>query len=82
MIATFFDSRMKVERHYNRFCIRTSKGQKMSDAILVIVDRLTKSALFLLMKMTDLVDKLAKLFIDDVVRLHEVPISIISNKYS
>jgi len=54
----------------------------MSDAIWVIVDLLTESALFLLMKMTDLVDKLGKLFIDDVVRLHGVPISIISNKDS
>jgi hypothetical protein len=52
----------------------------MSDAIWVIVDRLIESALFLLMKMIDLVDKLAKLFINDVVRLHGVPISIISNK--
>lgn len=41
MIATFFDFRMKVERHYNRFYISTSKGQKMSDAIWIIVDQLT-----------------------------------------
>lgn len=54
----------------------------MSDAIWVIVDRLTESALFLLMKMTNLVDKLAKLFIDDVGKLHGVPISIVSNKDS
>jgi len=44
------------------------------------VDRLTKSALFLHMKMTNSVDKLAKLYVDGVIRLHEVPISIISDR--
>jgi hypothetical protein len=34
-------------------------GKRGNDAIWVIVDRLTKSALFLLVKMTDPVDKLA-----------------------
>jgi hypothetical protein len=43
------------------------------------VDRLTKSALFLPMKMTDSVDKLAKLYVNEVIRLHGVPISIISD---
>lgn len=53
------------------------KGKKDNDAITVIIDRLTKSALFLPMKMTDLVDKLAQLYINEVVRLHGVPISIV-----
>jgi hypothetical protein len=56
------------------------RGKKGNDAIWVVVDRLTKSALFLLIKMTDLVDKLAKLYIDEVIRLHGVPISIISDR--
>jgi len=43
------------------------------------VDRLTKSALFLPMKMTDSVDKLAKLYVNEVIRLHGVPVSIISD---
>jgi hypothetical protein len=37
------------------------RGKGGSDAIWVIVDQLTKSALFLAMKITDLVEKLAKL---------------------
>jgi hypothetical protein len=44
------------------------------------VDRLTKSALFFPMKMTNLVDKLAKLYVDEVIILHGVPISIISDR--
>jgi hypothetical protein len=38
-----------------------------------------KSALFLPMKKTDSVDKLAKLYINEVIRLHGVPVSIISD---
>jgi hypothetical protein len=56
------------------------RGKRGSDAIWVIVDRLTKSALFLAMKMTDSVEKLAKLYVDEVVRLHGVPVSIVSDR--
>lgn len=44
------------------------------------MDRLTKSALFLPMRMTNLVDKLAKLYVNEVVRLHGVPVSIVLGK--
>jgi hypothetical protein len=56
------------------------KGNKGNDVICVVVDRLTKSVLFLPMKMTDLVDKLAKLYVNEVIRLHGVPVSIISDR--
>ena len=56
------------------------RGRKGKDAVWVIVDRLTKSALFLPMKMTDSVDKLARLYVDEVVRLHGVPVSIMSDR--
>jgi hypothetical protein len=56
-----------------------SKGRKGNDAIWIIIDRLTKSALFLPIKMTDLVDKLAKIYINEVVRLHKILISIVSD---
>jgi hypothetical protein len=36
--------------------------------------------LFLPMKMTDSVDKLAKLFVSEVIRLHGVPMLIISDR--
>jgi len=48
------------------------REKRGNDAIWVIVDRLTKSALFLPVKMTDLVDKLAKIYVNEVVRFHGV----------
>jgi len=44
------------------------------------VDRLTKSSLFLPVKMTDPVDKLAKIYVNEVMSLHGVPILIVSNQ--
>ncbi|KAA3484237.1 DNA/RNA polymerases superfamily protein [Gossypium australe] len=49
------------------------------DSVWVIVDRLTKSAHFLLVRTNYAVQKLAVLFISEIVRLHGVPISIISD---
>ena len=54
--------------------------QKKHDAIWVIVDRLTKSSHFIPIRMTDTLEKLAKLFIDNIVRLHGVPVSIVSDR--
>jgi len=39
-----------------------------------------KSALFLPKKMKDSVNKIAKLYINEVVRLHRVPVPIVSDK--
>ena len=50
------------------------------DSIWVIVDRLTKSAHFIPVKVTYNAEKLAKLYISEVVRLHGVPLSIISDR--
>ncbi|KAI3745933.1 hypothetical protein L6452_08345 [Arctium lappa] len=46
------------------------------------VDRLTKSAYFLAMRESLLMDKLAKLYIDEVVSRHGVPLSIVSDQDS
>ncbi|WVZ98149.1 hypothetical protein U9M48_043619 [Paspalum notatum var. saurae] len=56
---------------------RTPKG---NDSIWVIVDRLTKSAHFILVKATHNAPRLAELYIHNVLRLHGVPISIISDR--
>jgi hypothetical protein len=55
-------------------------GGKGNDAIYVIIDRLTKSALLILVKMTNLEDKLAKIYMNKVVRLHGIPTSIVSDQ--
>ncbi|XP_052482945.1 uncharacterized protein LOC128036111 [Gossypium raimondii] len=51
-----------------------------NDSVWVIVDRLTKSAHFIPVRMNYYLQKLAKLYISEIVRLHEVPISIISDR--
>jgi hypothetical protein len=55
------------------------RGKRGNDAIWVIVDPLTKSAIFLPVKMTDPIAKLAKIYVNEVVRLHGVPKSIVSD---
>ncbi|XP_058784742.1 uncharacterized protein LOC131659586 [Vicia villosa] len=50
------------------------------DSIWVIVDRLTKSAHFLPVKTTHKVSHLARLFVLEIVRLHGVPSSIVSDR--
>jgi hypothetical protein len=62
------------------FMSRLPRGKRGNDAIWVIVDRLTKSALFLPIKMTDPVDKLDKIYVNEVLRLHGVPTSIVSDR--
>ena len=51
-----------------------------NDAIWVIIDRLTKSAHFLEYKAGLTPEKLAKLYIKEIVRLHGVPITIVSDR--
>ncbi|GJR90019.1 putative reverse transcriptase domain-containing protein [Tanacetum coccineum] len=53
---------------------KTSQGY---DIIWVIVDRLTKSAIFTPIKETDPLDKLARMYLKEVVTRHGIPISII-----
>nr|GEX38764.1 putative reverse transcriptase domain-containing protein [Tanacetum cinerariifolium] len=55
---------------------RTSSGH---DIIWVIVDRLTKSAYFLPMREDYKMDRLARLYLNEIVARHVVPISIISD---
>jgi hypothetical protein len=50
------------------------------DSIWVVVDHLTKSAHFILMKVKDLMDKLARLYVHNIVCLHGVPSAIVSNR--
>nr|CAD1829448.1 unnamed protein product [Ananas comosus var. bracteatus] len=56
------------------------QSQAGHDAIWVVVDRLTKSAHFLPIYTTWSGDKLAQVYLDEVVRLHGVPVSIVSDR--
>ena len=52
------------------------------DSIWLAVDRLTKSAHFIPVRVKYTTEKLAELYISQIVRLHGVPISIISDRGS
>ena len=55
------------------------KGRK-HDSVWVVVDRLTKSAHFLPVRTDNSLDKLAELYIKEIVRLHGIPIPIILDR--
>ena len=46
----------------------------------MIVDRLTKSAHFIPVRIDYSMDRLADLYVDEIVRLHGVPLSIVSDR--
>ena len=50
------------------------------DAVWVIVDRLMKSTHFLAVRMTFTLERLCRLYIREIVRLHGVPVSIVSDR--
>ena len=58
------------------------KSPKQRDAIWVIVDRLTKSAHFLPVKTTYSTEILEKLYVQEIIKLHGIPISIVSDRDS
>ncbi|KAM0059597.1 putative nucleotidyltransferase, Ribonuclease H [Helianthus debilis subsp. tardiflorus] len=64
------------------FITKLPKTRKGNDTIWVIVDRLTKSAHFLPIKETYSSDMLAQLYVDKIVALHGIPVSIIRQGYS
>nr|GEV46603.1 putative reverse transcriptase domain-containing protein [Tanacetum cinerariifolium] len=56
---------------------KTSQGY---DTIWVIVDRLTKSTIFTPIRETDSMDKLARIYLKEVVTRHGIPVLIISDR--
>lgn len=64
------------------FIVRLPRSSKGMDSIWVIVNRLTKSAHFLPVKIIYNADKLATIYINEIVRLHGVPVSIVFDRDS
>ena len=62
------------------FLSRLSKTLRGCYTIWVIVDQLTKSAHFLKVKIGYSIERLPWLYIDEIVRLHSIPASIISDR--
>ena len=64
------------------FVVGLPRTREEHDAIWVVVDRLTKSAHFLSVHTTYSMDQYAQLYIKEIVRLHGVPKSIVSDRDS
>nr|KYP37777.1 Transposon Ty3-I Gag-Pol polyprotein [Cajanus cajan] len=62
------------------FVVGLPKTVKNLDAIWVIVDRLTKSAHFIPINIRYFLHRLTRLYISEIVRLHGVPTSIVSDR--
>jgi hypothetical protein len=61
------------------FIIGLPRTKSGNDSVWVVVDRLTKVAHFIPVRTTYGGDKLAKLYIDRIVKLHGVPKRIVSD---
>jgi hypothetical protein len=53
---------------------------RQKDTIWVVVDKLTKSAHFILISEKDSLERLGKIYMEEIVRLHGVPTSIVSDR--
>ena len=62
------------------FIVSLPRTQRRHDAIWVVVNRLTKSAYFLAIKMVFNAEQLADLYLKEIVRLHGIPLSIVSDR--
>ena len=62
------------------FVTHFPRTQQRHDAVWVIVDRLTKSAPFLAVQMTFTLERLCRLYIREIARLHGVLVSIVSDR--
>ncbi|GJS39551.1 putative reverse transcriptase domain-containing protein [Tanacetum coccineum] len=62
------------------FVTKLPKSSQGYDTIWVIVDRLTKSAIFMPMRETDPMDKLERMYLKEVVTKHGIPVSIICDR--
>ncbi|GKE77941.1 putative reverse transcriptase domain-containing protein, partial [Tanacetum coccineum] len=75
----YYDLRDRIAIDFVTKLPRTSSGH---DIIWVIMDRLTKPAQFLPMREDYNMDRLARLYLNEIVARHGVPISIISDRDS
>ncbi|GJT20429.1 putative reverse transcriptase domain-containing protein [Tanacetum coccineum] len=62
------------------FITKLPKSSQGYDTIWVIVDRLTKSTIFVPMRETDPMEKLARMYLKEVVTRHGIPVSIICDR--
>lgn len=71
---------MIIKKYNNGFVLGLPGTRLTHDTIRVIVDRLIKSAHFLVIKINNSIEKLTKLYIKEIVTLHGIPTTFISNR--
>ena len=62
------------------FIVGLPRTQRKHNASWVVVDRLTKLAHFLAIKTVFNTEQLADLYLKEIVRLHGIPLSIVSDR--
>ncbi|GKD79072.1 putative reverse transcriptase domain-containing protein, partial [Tanacetum coccineum] len=62
------------------FFTKLPKSSQSYDTIWVIVDRLTKSIIFVPIRETDPMEKLARMYLKEVVTMHGIPVLIICDR--
>ena len=62
------------------FIVGLSRTASGKDAIWVIIDRLTKTAHFIPIRISFSLDRLARLYVNKIVRKYGMPASIISDR--
>jgi len=62
------------------FILGIAKTQKRHDSILVVVDRFFKMAHFIMYSKTSVASRVAALFFDHVIKLHELPKTMVFDK--
>ncbi|GJT83746.1 putative reverse transcriptase domain-containing protein [Tanacetum coccineum] len=78
-VSTTGDTQWKWDNTMD-FVTKLPKSSQGYNTIWVIVDRLTKSAIFTLMKETDSMEKLARMYLKEVVPRHGIPDSVICDR--
>ena len=62
------------------FIVGLPQTPKGHDSVWVIIDRLTKVAHFIAVRNDYIVEKLADLYVDNILRLYGAPVSIVSDR--
>ena len=62
------------------FIMGLLRKSRQRDSIMVVVEKLTKVAHFILVKSTNLDSEVARVLIMEIVRLHGIPKKIVSNR--